>query len=413
MAFTNDLTSVTLPILSKLAEDEAKDLLAALVGLDESLTTLKDEIGKAQISNIYTARVKSIVDGDKSGVIHVEADVPGMSPSFDVECASTYAGGGYGFFSVPCRGAIVLITRPQPSKIWNTQYVWFSCLYALSEESADTRYQTYGDTEGEKVLTAKDNQERDDDGKNEITLMHGVPDPFNVYADNDKPQQFIWMCPNKSHFIMSDKKLANGEQDFIGLQSGKTGKKIMIDELPTDSIIIQDGEGDPNRIIIRTAGLDKDPDNPDPNSIEMYAGENISVESRQGGISVNVKKDSEADIDISNMGQGAVKLTTINNDVITSTPRNFIVSSGIQNQNITIKTEDDRVLTPTGLTKKLVITRHVKYYNTDQTQKITIDTDGITLENGQQKMRMTTGYVEFDVDAFIVNAGSIEFKKKT
>ena len=301
------------------------------VRADQPRTPVQTQIA-AETANKVTflalGKVVSCEDEDKTGRLLVQSPA---FPNGEEPCSyiSPVGGAGYGFFALPGIGATVLVGSVPFSNPPN-KYFWMGCLYEGGERQDDMRTQPYyfGDKDPDGIQLTR--VEVKESATSNITQGGSTnPDSQDCYGSNDLPDSFILKHP-EGHTVSLTNKKTDVEISEIKLKSA-LNKRIWINDAPAESggdniLLIDDAE---NQVRITKTGHGDVTDN----SIIASCKQNINLTSDSGDILLDTNE--KGNINLSNLGDGGINLTTMNGEVTVSSPSKITLKCGSSTITIT------------------------------------------------------------------------------
>ena len=183
---------------------------------------------------------------------------------FAIPC-SPNLGDGYGFLSVPGKGALVLYTKIPPIKVKEVPPVVSHAWLGVIAENVPQKQGKSAYSDDSYDSDESNNRQKDPYGRTDTpATLYGpaIPEGPNMYADNLLPQQDIWKQKSGHKVVLSHKITKQGKHDNGITISNASGKSIRFDDGPPemnmDRITLKDEkDGNPkgaNRFEIISSG---------------------------------------------------------------------------------------------------------------------------------------------------------------
>ena len=338
-----------------------------LVKADQPRNPVQTQIASETANKVTFLAFGTVVgceDEDKGGRLLVQSLA---FPDGEEPCSyvSPVGGPGYGFFALPGLGATVLVGSVPFSEPAN-KYFWMGCLYdAGAARQDDLRTQPYyfgeKDAEG-KQLTRTEVSEAP---TTKIAQTGSTnPDAQEIYGSNDLPDTFLLKHP-EGHKIALTSKKADVETSEIKIKTA-LNKRVWLNDSPAESggdniLLIDENE---NQIRITNTGHGDYTDD----SINVIANKNITTHSLEGDVTLSTEGGSKGNINLSNLGSGAIMLETMDGDITLKSPSKITLQCGgstitLTSTGVTIDAATVNITGDAGdaviMTKSLVAHTHI------------------------------------------------------
>ena len=235
-----------------------------------------------------------------------------------VEYCAPGAGAGYGMFTPPGKGATVVIAKLPDKQKDGSRYICLGGLYAPFVQTRSARTQPNG-------LAADDliKEETSSDTDDTPIVSRGVPDEFETYAGNNKPDHWVYKHPCGHSLLMGRKVTEDINQNEIRLKTAGD-KRLLMSDAPHNSggDCIQLVDENKNSIKIQAE------DDANPNSLQIDMGENIHVNTKTGEIEQIISAKSKGDYSVQNHGTGDVNHIAAKGNVNIQAAKTVTLSAG-------------------------------------------------------------------------------------